>query len=409
MISSLLKSRKKTPQTVNFPMGQTHHGINTSQFIPFKKIINSLNVGLLFEKPNGKAGFRNESFLNFFPITHKRFSRPKVNEIFQCISAFCKKPVTPCEAGHKKEEIHLNDGRIISQAAIVVSNRRGKPIGVLRIFEDVTHERLTTNQLFYLAEHDFLTGLYNRRHFQDEFSRTLDNFSQRNETGALLFFDLDEFKYVNDTFGHRAGDTMLIRVASEISTMIDENKVFGRLGGDEFAILIPNASQDEATEFANSIIKCISHIPFICEGQSIRMTTSVGIAMYPKDGVDLEQLISHADAALYQAKAAGKNSWRSYNARLDTSREMVNSLAWNDRISSALEENRLKLHFQGVYHTRSGQLSHAEVLVRMYDKDTPGKFIMPGQFIPIAERTGKILDIDRWVIREAIHTLAKNY
>jgi EAL domain-containing protein (putative c-di-GMP-specific phosphodiesterase class I) len=154
------------------------------------------------------------------------------------------------------------------------------------------------------------------------------------------------------------------------------------------------------------VIRAISQIPFRFEGQNLRLTTSLGIALYPQHGANAEELIAHADAAMYQAKEAGKNAWRVYRHDLDASREMLHRFSWHDRVSNALDKGLFQLHFQGVYHAGSGRLSHVEALVRMKDEIEPDRVIMPGHFIPSAEKTGKILDIDRWVIRQSVTLLA---
>ncbi|MFP5486631.1 MAG: EAL domain-containing protein, partial [Gammaproteobacteria bacterium] len=148
-------------------------------------------------------------------------------------------------------------------------------------------------------------------------------------------------------------------------------------------------------------------IPFRFEGQNLRLTSSLGIALYPSQAVDADELVVHADTAMYQAKQAGKNTWRVYRPELDKTRFMVEHLTWNDRITHALENNLLQLHFQGVYDVRSGALVHLEALVRMVDEQHPEQLIMPGRFIPMAEKSGKILDIDRWVLAEAIRLLGE--
>ena len=272
----------------------------------------------------------------------------------------------------------------------------------------MTRERQTAEQLIYLAERDSLTGLYNRHRFQEELARMIVDADRRNTCGALLFFDLDEFKYVNDTFGHRAGDSMLIRVAGEVSSLIRRNEIFSRLGGDEFAVLLPEADEKEAAMLGERIVRAIAQIPFRFEGQNMRLTASLGIALYPVHASNVEELIAHADTAMYQAKEVGKNAWRIYRSDLDASRQMLSRITWNERITYALENDLLRLHFQGVYSAADNELSHLEVLVRMVDQADPTRLIMPGHFIPIAEQSGKILDIDRWVIEESVKLLASS-
>lgn len=283
----------------------------------------------------------------------------------------------------------------------------GRFIGRLWVYEDVTSERQTAEQLIYLAERDSLTGLFNRHRFQTELERVFTESERRQSQGALLFFDLDEFKYINDTFGHRAGDTMLIRVAGAISALVRRNEVVARLGGDEFAVLMPDANETQATQLAERIIRTVSQLPFRFEQQNLRLTTSLGIALYPQHGSATEELVARADAAMYQAKDAGKNAWRIYRPESDASREMLDRLSWQERIRHALENDLLRLHYQGVYRASDGSMSHLEVLVRMLDENDPEQLIMPGNFIAYAEKSGKIRDIDRWVLAESVKLLAQ--
>ncbi len=304
-------------------------------------------------------------------------------------------------------EIQMADGRLVTQQAHSVEDVYGRPVGHLWLFEDVTHERQTADQLIYLAERDALTGLYNRHRFNEELARMIADAGRHGSRVALLFFDLDDFKYINDTFGHRAGDAMLIRVAGEVAGQVRRNEIFARLGGDEFAILVPDISEEMLRVLADRMTHSIAQVRFQFEGQSLRLTSSLGIAVYPDHAGNAEDLIARADTAMYQAKEVGKNVWRIYRSDIDTSFQMVKRMSWNDRILHALENNLMDLQFQGVYSTAGRALTHFEVLVRMRDKDDPLRLLTPGQFIPVAEKSGKILDIDRWVLRESIQMLAE--
>lgn len=304
-------------------------------------------------------------------------------------------------------EIQMNDGRVITQQGYPVEDVHGRRVGYLWLFEDVTLERQTAAQLIYLAERDALTGLFNRHRFNEELARLIAEAQRNRSRLALFFFDLDEFKYINDTFGHRAGDAMLIRVAGEIAGQVRRNEILARLGGDEFAILVPDVTDEMLQALAERITQRVAMVRFQFEGQSLRLTTSLGIAVYPDHADNAEDLISRADTAMYQAKDAGKNAWRVYRSDLDTSQQMVSRLSWNERIGHAFENDLFDLQFQGIYSSEDRALSHFEVLLRMRDRDDPGSFILPGQFIPPAEKSGKIVELDRWVVREAVQMLAE--
>jgi diguanylate cyclase (GGDEF)-like protein len=226
-------------------------------------------------------------------------------------------------------------------------------------------------------------------------------------SAALLFFDLDDFKAINDHFGHKAGDATLIRVAGEVSGLTRRHEMLFRLGGDEFAILMPNATEQQATMLAERVVRAIAQIPFRLEGQVMHISSSVGIALFPTHAADQEQLVIRADSAMYQAKQAGKNAWRLYSADLDQTPEIVNRLSWNERLGRALAANLFELHYQGVYNAQTRQLLHVEALIRLRDEET-GELVSPGLFIPIAEKSNRILEIDRWVLLQAVRVLASN-
>jgi diguanylate cyclase (GGDEF)-like protein/PAS domain S-box-containing protein len=381
-------------------------------------LLGAMNMGILFVNSNNQVMYYNPTFLRIWLIPEDTaLSGKKAEEVLGFSGNVLARPdhfskhilsVLETHEVSDSFEITMADGRVITQLSYPVRDGEGRFIGRLWIYEDITRERQTAEQLIYLAERDALTGLFNRRRLQEELTRLLAIAERHNTKGALIFFDLDEFKYVNDTFGHRAGDTMLIRIAGEVGALVRRNEILSRLGGDEFALLMPDATEQDAEALAERVVRAISQIPFRFEGQNFRLTTSLGIALYPEHTLNTEELISHADAAMYQAKESGKNAWRKYRPDLDTSREMLTRLTWNDRISSALETGLMRLHYQGVYHTDSGKLAHLEVLVRMVDEQDHDRLIMPGHFIHHAEKSGKILDLDRWVIQQSIALLAKS-
>jgi diguanylate cyclase (GGDEF)-like protein len=260
--------------------------------------------------------------------------------------------------------------------------------------------------LTMLAERDVLTGLHNRRHFEEELARFFKESARTGWEATILLFDLDEFKYINDSFGHCAGDAMLLRVAAEVRALVRETDTFCRLGGDEFAVFMPRATLDGAQSLAERIVRTVARTALDVSGQALRLTTSLGIAHYPDHGQSAEELVSHADMAMYQAKRLGKNRCSVYRPDRDAEQAMAARLVWSERIDRALEHGLLRLHFQGVYRADDGELAHLEALVRMVDESDPSKCIAPGQFIGHAEKSGKILDIDRWVVQESIRLLS---
>ncbi len=379
-------------------------------------LLGAMNLGILFVSHENRATYCNAAFLAMWDFPEG--ITVVGNTTDQWLEASQRLMIDPLEFRrhmdeakvspelHKRLEIRLHDGRIVMHDAYPVRDAQEHFIGRLWVQEDITHERQTAEQLVRLAQHDPLTSLYNRRRFEDELARFFHAAERIPSQAALLFFDLDEFKYINDTFGHRAGDSVLNRMAVEIRTLVRSGETLFRLGGDEFAVLMPHASLDDAQHLAERIVARISQTPLRLHEHTVRLTTSLGIAHFPTHADNAEDLVAHADAAMYQAKHTGKNRWNVYRPDRDSSREMATRLAWNDRIARALEHDLLRLHFQGVYHAADGRLAHLEALIRMEDEANPGQLIMPAQFIEPAEKSGKILQIDRWVIGRSIELLA---
>jgi diguanylate cyclase (GGDEF)-like protein len=270
-------------------------------------------------------------------------------------------------------------------------------------------QRELAERLAFIAERDPLTGLANRVRFSNEMERVIGLLQRGHEhQGALLYFDIDEFKTINDSFGHRAGDEVLVLTAQTVGMQVRSEELFARLGGDEFVILAPGASRQEAEVLAERIVGAVRGLAFDFSQRRLSLTLSLGIALFPEHGQESESLVSHADAAMYQAKASGKNCWRIYRPELDDSEQMLHQLGWNERIQRALDSQSLVLHFQGVHSVQTGQVSHYEALVRMIDPEDRSQLLMPGSFIPAAEKSGRIIDIDRWVIRDAIRILGED-
>jgi diguanylate cyclase (GGDEF)-like protein/PAS domain S-box-containing protein len=383
-------------------------------------LLAAMHIGILFVDRDNKVIYSNPAFEQIWMVSNSkvRFVGQDAHSVLSNVGDLLAKPdrhgrsllqlPNGESAAGGTVEIEMVDGRLVTQMCHAVRDSAQHLVGHLWLYEDVTRERQTAEQLLYLAERDALTGLYNRHRFQDELNRMLSDGDRHKSSVALLFFDIDEFKYINDNFGHRAGDAMLIRVAGEVSAQVRRNEIFARLGGDEFAILAPEATEQESTAFAERIVRAISRIPFSYEGHNLRLTCSLGVALYPTHAANSEDLVAFADLAMYQAKEAGKNTWRIYREDQGASQAVITRLNWNDRIQHALENNLLTLHFQGIFDCMDSSLRHVEALVRMRDKVEPGRLIMPGHFIPVAEKTGKILDIDRWVIAEVVRMLSLN-
>lgn len=381
-------------------------------------LLSAMNIGILFEDNAQHVEYVNPAFLRIWNISaHENLLNEPTRIVLERSAERFTQPahafqhalnVLDTHEISERFELELNDGRMLTQLSYPVNDIEGRIIGRLWMYEDITQERQTAQQLLYLAEHDPLTGLYNRHRFQEELNTMIATSLRSHHQFALLYFDLDDFKYINDTFGHKAGDTVLVRTAGEISSIVRHIEVFARLGGDEFAILSLIQPNDDISVLPARIVTSIAAIPLRFRGTNIRLTTSVGIAIFPEHGATAEDLVAHADAAMYQAKNQGKNTWAIYDPARNSSEIMMHRMTWYNRIAQALEQDLFEIHFQGIYETAHNTLSHLEVLVRMQNPNEPDNLIMPGQFIPIAEKNGQIVNIDRWVIKRSIELLHQN-
>lgn len=380
-------------------------------------LLSAMGIGILFEDDQQQVEYVNPAFLRMWGIDeHENLLNKPTRTILECSSErftsdhasqhVLNVPDTQKTSEHL--ELKLSNGRMLTQLSYPVDDVEGRIIGRLWLYEDITLERQTAQQLLYLAERDPLTGLYNRHRFQEELNNLITASLRNRQKFALLYFDLDDFKYINDTFGHRAGDAVLVRTAGVISSIVRHMEVFARLGGDEFAILSHLQPDDDLNVLPTRIVTSISSTPLSFRETNIRLTASVGVAIFPDHGETAEDLVAHADTAMYQAKNQGKNTWAIYDPQRDSSEVMINRMTWYNRITQALEQNLFIIHFQGVYETTQNSLTHLEILIRMRDVNEPEHLIMPGQFIPIAEKSGQIVNIDRWVIKRSIELLNEN-
>lgn len=264
---------------------------------------------------------------------------------------------------------------------------------------DVTDEKRNEQRIAHLADHDSLTGLINRRRFQEKLDEYIAYAQRYGTQGALVFIDLDQFKYINDTYGHHTGDEYLRQVSNHLQAHLRQTDVIGRLGGDEFGIILPNATEVQAGKVCRLLLQQMNSQEFIHDGRRIPFSASIGVALFPSHGHKASDLLAKADSAMYNAKEQGRNTYRVFQESTDVAR-MQDKIHWEDRIRNALRDNRFKLYFQPIVDIHSGQIRHYESLLRMIGEN--GELIAPGAFINIAERFGMIRDIDRWVVETAI-------
>jgi diguanylate cyclase (GGDEF)-like protein len=255
-------------------------------------------------------------------------------------------------------------------------------------------------RLVWLADHDPLTQLFNRRRFHADFERVLDQAARFGHQGAVLFFDLDQFKDVNDISGHQVGDALLQRVAEQLQTLTRPCDILARLGGDEFAWLLPEATAEQAIEVAERAQRVIRSIVMHARSRRHQVSASIGIVLFPEQGRETHQLMANADLAMYQAKEQGRGRWHIFSLA-DESRERADArVLWGQHIAEALSQDRFELRFQPIVEVSTGHIVHYEALLRM--RDAQGEMVYPDRFVPVAEKTGQIQAIDHWVLSHAL-------
>ncbi len=327
--------------------------------------------------------------------------------------ATVENPVTRC----------LKDGRIITLAehsilinksgdeipiqdsAAPIRDRIGNIIGSVMVFHDTSKESRLFRQLSYQASHDALTGLINRSEFENRVIAALDRLKNTpDESHSLLYIDLDQFKVVNDTFGHTAGDELLRQLSVLVQKNIRSSDVLSRLGGDEFGILLEGCRERRAVEVAENIRGAIEGYRFEWQESFTTIHCSIGVVMMSGD-IDVAKVMSSADVACYSAKDMGRNQVHLYK---DSDASMRHEeMKWVSRITSAVDDERLELYFQpiiGIGKLNGASRGHYELLLRM--RDEGGELISPNQFIPAAERYNLMSTLDRWVVHKALSELA---
>ncbi|HEY8131244.1 MAG TPA: EAL domain-containing protein [Thermoanaerobaculia bacterium] len=269
--------------------------------------------------------------------------------------------------------------------------------GLVCVVRDITERTYAEEQIKHLAYHDALTGLPNRLLFKDRLTVAISHAQRERSRLAVLFLDLDRFKVINDSLGHNIGDHLLQAVAGRVQSCVRESDTVARLGGDEFTVLVPHLPHGEdAALVAQKIIDAVRY-PFQIEGREFFMTTSIGISLYPDDGVDAETLIKNSDTAMYQAKEQGRDNYQLFNAFINA--KALQRIALEHGLRKALANQELAVFYQPIFDFRTGRISGMEALLR-WNHPTLG-MIPPAVFIPLAEAIGVMIPIGTWAMRVA--------
>ncbi|MBV4503446.1 EAL domain-containing protein [Pseudomonas sp. BW13M1] len=280
----------------------------------------------------------------------------------------------------------------------------GQVSGIVVVLHDMTQERQYIANLSWQATHDALTGLANRREFEYRLEQALNGLARQAGRHSLMFLDLDQFKLVNDTCGHAAGDELLRHICAVLQSGLREGDTLARLGGDEFGVLLENCPPEQAERIAEQLRQAVQSLHFVWKGRPFVTTVSIGLVHIAQVPSTLEASLRAADMACYMAKEKGRNRVQVYHADDSELSMRFGEMAWIQRLHVALEENRFCLYAQEIapLHPHEGA-GHIEILLRLHDES--GRTILPDSFIPAAERYGLMTALDRWVVRSVFQVI----
>ena len=371
----------------------------------FRATFNQAAIGIAHTAPDGRFLRVNQKLCDMFGYTVEELLKLKTAAITHPDDRGAARPLQARLIAGEIETFTLErrgvrkDGSVIwtNRTVSLVRDAAGAPLYFIRVMEDITQRNQLQQDLQHLAHRDSLTQLPNRRLFYDRLTHALNQAKRRDWTTGVMFIDLDRFKLINDTLGHGAGDQLLQQIAARLAECVRADDSVGRLGGDEFAVILSELARAEDARLpAQRIIDAFSS-PFKIDGNEVFMTASVGISSCPPDSRDADALVSHADAAMYEAKKLGKNNCRFYTSAINE-RQAKDLLIEKD-LRAALLNNEFVLHYQPKADLKTGEITGVEALMRWQRAD--GRLVPPMQFIPLLEESGLIVAVGKWVLGAA--------
>ena len=371
--------------------------------------LNSISDAVICTDINGNIDYLNHAAEKMTGWSRSEANGQAIEKVFNIISAITRKPAcNPVEAvllTNKPSGIAADtmlvrrDGVEISieDSTSPIHNWDGELTGVVIVFHDVSLSKAMATKMAHLAQHDFLTNLPNRVLLNDRVAQAITLANRHHTQFALLFLDLDNFKHINDSLGHATGDKLLQSVTKRLKDCVRESDTVSRQGGDEFVILLAeNKNSNDAAVSAQKILDELKAVHHVGKHQ-LHISTSIGISVYPADGLDAETLLKNADTAMYFAKDKGRNNYQFFTADMNT--RAVERLIIQTNLGQAIEKQQLVLHYQPKVNIHTREITGAEALVR-WQHDDWGE-VFPDIFVPVAEDSGLIIPIGRWVLRHA--------
>ncbi|MGZ5162927.1 MAG: bifunctional diguanylate cyclase/phosphodiesterase [Burkholderiales bacterium] len=366
---------------------------------------NQAAIGIAHTAPDGRFLKVNQKLCDMFGYTREELVSLKIADITHPEDRGTGKPLQSRLIAGEIETFSVErrgvrkDGSVIwtNRTVSLVRDAKGAPLYFIRVIDDITQRNQLQQDLQHLAHRDSLTQLPNRRLFYDRLEHALEQAKRRDWITGVMYVDVDRFKLVNDTLGHSAGDQLLQQAAARLVECVRAEDSVGRLGGDEFAVILSELAHPEDARLPAGRIIDAFGAPFRIGGNEVFITASIGISTCPPDNRDADALISHADAAMYEAKKAGKNNYRFYTVA--TNERQASELLIEKDLRTALMQNEFVLHYQPKANLKTGEITGVEALMRWQRAD--GRLVPPMQFIPLLEESGLIGAVGEWALGAA--------
>jgi len=362
-----------------------------------KEVADSLPIGVTFSDITGKIIYSNPAELEIHGYREEEIAGMEARMF---APENLGKPLTAASEQlrvWRRERLNVRKDGVefpVQLTSIPVRDKQGNCLGLVTVCEDITRRKETEGKIHRLAYYDFLTGLPNRGLFLEQLQKALALAHREERKLCLFFLDLDHFKDVNDTLGHDFGDKLLRAVAERLSTQIRESDILARLGGDEFVLVPASVNNQKNAGIAARRILSLFAEPFLIGGRQIYANASIGIALYPDNGLDTDTLLKCADTAMYQTKSEGRSQYRFFSTELN--QRVTRRVALENRLRKALEDREFFLNYQPIWDLKTGRTTGVESLVRWQSPDFG--LLQPFEFIPLAENSGFIFALEEWVL-----------